>query len=283
MDRIGGNEGRSILMTSDQWPDIINAHLEGDRPIGVYPITPNDDHCRWGCVDFDHSKPASEYKTPQEAQQAAHLLQRVLQRVGITSWLEISRSRGAHLWTFATEPVPARTMRRALIVAHQIISMPYREINPKQEQLSGKIGSYVRLPYPAARTKGTQEVMWRGIPLTAQDFTERAAANRTTPPSYERVASMYREQPAVTVLPKPTMPVQDTNLPPLIRHIMHNGPLPDRDRSGTLFKLALRCRDNGLDTDAAYNVLLEADQRWGKFAKANNLQQLERIIQQVYR
>lgn len=279
-DRLGHNEGRSLLINPDDYQHCINEHLDGDNPIGVYPVT-LDDNCRWGCIDFDHGKPASEYKTANEAQEAANLIRRVLDRLGLNCWFEISRSRGVHLWTFATEPLPARNMRRALIVAHHVVGMPYREINPKQEQLNGKIGSYVRLPYPAARTPGTQEVLWRGIHLAVKDFINMAWDLRTPPAAYERVAAMWAPAPPVSAVPEGTVKT-DSDLSPLTRHILQHGPLPTADRSGTLFKLALRCRDDGLSPAETKSVLLEADGRWGKFQQANNVQQLDRIIDRVY-
>lgn len=285
-DRIGGDEGRSILLPTDD-PNRIDRcydeHLDNGDPIGIYPITPANDHVVWGCVDFDHGKPASEYKTSKEAQEAAALLQRVVIRVGLNCWHEISRSRGAHLWTFATEPVPAKTMRRALIVCHQIINMPYREINPKQETLNGKIGSYVRLPYPGRRQPGTQEVLWNGIILSAEDFTNMAFDARSLPAAYERVASMFKEQAPVEYKRAPSSNANTLAVKGLTRHILEHGPLPGSDRSGTLFKLALRCREDGLSPSDCHSLLLDADARWGKFQAANNVEQLDRIVQEVYR
>jgi hypothetical protein len=50
--------------------------------------------------------------------------------------IERSRSKGWHIWVFASHPVTAKAMRRALKVAYAAIELPAKEANPKSETLN---------------------------------------------------------------------------------------------------------------------------------------------------
>jgi hypothetical protein len=77
-------------------------HLNGSERIGVYPIVPINGQASvvWGCSDFDLGLEQSLYQARQ--------LHDALQAGGVTSWIERSRSKGYHVWVFATEPVSSR-------------------------------------------------------------------------------------------------------------------------------------------------------------------------------
>lgn len=116
-----------------------HAHLVGEEAIGIYPLV--DGHVVWGCTDIDLG---FERSLPM-----ARNLRRALALLGITSWIERSRSKGWHVFVFAAGWLPAEHMRNALLFAHGVAGVPAKEVNPKQ--INGvELGNYLRLPYPGA-------------------------------------------------------------------------------------------------------------------------------------
>lgn len=165
----GTENGGSAPTTNEDWPKLWHHHLHGERPIGVYPMVENvtfsspegaeepdqivfDWGVRWGCIDLDvkrEGKRRYDYETEEEAHVAAINLCAVLTQLGIDGWIEVTRSRGRHVWVFSKAFVRARTMRRALLVACEVAGVPPTEVNPKSEALApGQLGNYVRMVYP---------------------------------------------------------------------------------------------------------------------------------------
>jgi hypothetical protein len=138
-DVYGSETGGCIKMPLTR--EVFDSHLAGDTPVGVYPMVPlkGDWYTIWGCSDID-----------VEDMPAAFNLREALEAGGVHAFVEKSRSKGYHVWVFASEPVLASDMRRMLLAAHQVADYPAREVNPKQEQLTSimQYGNYVRLPYP---------------------------------------------------------------------------------------------------------------------------------------
>lgn len=116
--------------------EVLEAHLrDSDVFIGLYPLLP-DATCWWLAADFDG--PQSMLDAHAYAKSAASL--------GVPCGLEISQSgRGAHVWIFFTEPVPAgdaRAMGTAIV--HRAMSlrgsMPlasYDRLFPNQDTVPG--------------------------------------------------------------------------------------------------------------------------------------------------
>lgn len=94
-------------LTDEVWA----AHLAGEKIIGQYQLLP-DSSVRWFSLDFD--KPKSDNGgTPLE--EALKQIE-VFEAAGLNVYLEVSRSgEGYHVWGFFNEPVPAGTVRAALL------------------------------------------------------------------------------------------------------------------------------------------------------------------------
>ena len=75
---------------------VVEDHLKDSPAIGVYPLVAQDDGIKvwWGCVDFDEGI--------EESYIHAKNLREVLKQLGVTSWVERSRSKGFHVWVFFT-------------------------------------------------------------------------------------------------------------------------------------------------------------------------------------
>lgn len=287
--RVGGG-----LHLEGEYQRRVFSHLMGATSMGVYPLMDSLE-VHWGCTDLDYTE------DPTEAWNLATLLE----SANINAWVERSRSKGFHVWTFATTAIPATTMRDALLAAHQILGIPPTEVNPKQTSFEGLkgYGNYVRLPYPTSLAEGVgygplrdgarrQTVInQEGGSLTLVDFTEAAIAQRTPQAAYERLAGIYQPPPP----PKPIDIDEPTTISGTVIQNMSKGtylafkygPRQDdgvhRDRSASLARLAHLCAEDGLTASSAMAVLRDADRRWGKFSERPDCdEQLGRMIDNAY-
>lgn len=293
-DAYGTEEGGADRRSEISFRERVRDHLFGfDAAMGVYPLVYVDEGewiVHWGCVDFDEGLEASMVH--------AENLHMVLTELGITSWVERSRSKGMHVWTFSNTPVPAVVMREALLGATQIAQAPLKEINPKSEGFweNGepqpfKLGNYVRLPYPNKQefSEGRRviDVETREI-LEMETFVERAHETRNNPQSYERAASLYiPERKRINMGSINIQPYEGTDLDTkrmsgLTFSVFKNGPLPGQDRSGTLYRLGCLMHDDNISPEMALSFLQDADLRWGKYAERGDTSPLQRIVEKVW-
>lgn len=264
----------------------IRGHLDGIRPMGVYPLTDKLEVC-WGCTDLDYTD------DPTQALDLATLLR----TAGVNAWVEVSRSKGYHVWTFASEPIPAIVMRNAMLAVHQMLEIPATEVNPKQVTLEGLkgYGNYVRLPYPGALETPPGEVQPRqsviapdGIHrITLAEFVENATASRSTLEDYEKVAALYIAPPPPQRVDIDTEPELDDTLARKLGKpaylALKYGPRDGHDRSSSLMRLAHLCREDGVTPAEALAVVRAADLRWGKFwNRADGDDQLLRMVTNAY-
>ena len=142
----------------------IMEHLKGEREdasdvIGVYPLLP-DDTCRFIVFDFDnHAKGAEEKdfaNTDDAWKEEVDAVRTICQEQGIDALVERSRSgRGAHLWIFFTEKIPAKFARKfgfaLLDKGAETVNMKsfrcYDRMLPAQDYVpDGGIGNLIALP-----------------------------------------------------------------------------------------------------------------------------------------
>jgi hypothetical protein len=302
LDAFGGETGlcvRPSVPSETAWRDAARQHIWGNTPCGVYPMvrTEAGDHAvRWGCVDFDEGD--------SKSWAYALNLYRVLGELGVTGWIERSRSKGYHVWVFASDWVNAASMRRALLGATQIAGAPLKEINPKSEQLgfdadgNEKIGNYVRLPYPGWGDGDEMPVRRvvltsTGVKLGLERFVEDALALRTTAHQIE-VLTQYWEPPQRPVRePAAATEVSAAAIAnidlPSANHmgrtanaVFRYGPFEGKDRSSALWKLGVCLRDDGYQPKEVLAFVLDADRRWGKHAARGDVEYLERMVTKVF-
>ena len=278
----------------------MTAHLVGASPFGVYPLVhhPNSPEStslapewltRWGCTDLDNvTSPA-----------AARNIARLLHHWGLNAWVEVSRSKGFHVWSFSYEWVPAETMRNTFLAAHQVLGIAAKEVNPKQVSLKGEqLGNYVRVPYPGAYwTEDELPDTKRqcvydidtGQPIGLTQWVGAALHTRSSPLQYEKASSRYKAPPPrepVEVNPgvgnRPVWAIaQELNKEGFCA--WKYGPKEGYDRSSSLARLAHNCRESDLTTGEAFAILLDADNRWGKFSeRPDQEEQLMKMIERAY-
>lgn len=280
-------------------PPNFTEHLAQGPHIGVYCVL-DDNTCNWGCIDIDGKDfPIIETTTQQphgtttapsynweKMWNIAGELQEALQYKNITSWTERTTN-GIHLWTFPTQPVPAATMRRALLAACQVIKYLPKEVNPKQETLNPdkRYGNYVRLPYYGAMNIHPCDrfVIDEDGPMGWETFVNEALDTRNMPELYEAVAELYDPPPEKIVhnLGAGTKELSELwpILPPVVKLIFENGPLGG-DRSGAMVKCALMLRDEGWTPQGIFWVIEAMDDKLGKFTgRADRQEQIEKIVQ----
>lgn len=133
---------RRLMPVTDQ---VVYDHLSGRHTIGVYPLLQHDT-CRFLAADFDEE----DWKNDA----GAYL--KSCREAGIAAYAEISRSgKGAHVWIFFSEPVPAREARKlgsALLSltcqnTRQLSLASYDRLFPNQDTMpKGGFGNLIALP-----------------------------------------------------------------------------------------------------------------------------------------
>lgn len=133
-------DGREISLSVQT----VQRHLEGDVTIGLYSINPATQQCKWIAMDGDY---------PDSLKHLCEL-QWELHQQGVEAALEQSR-RGAHLWIFGAQPLPARECRLLILGLAQKVGVPVKgagtvegiEIFPKHDELKeGDFGNAIRGP-----------------------------------------------------------------------------------------------------------------------------------------
>lgn len=252
---------------SEVTSDSYRGHITGESPIGIYPMTYQDERwlVRWGCVDLDvkaDHKRRWDYETPEDAFVASQNLVLSLQALGMMGWTESTKSGGYHVWVFASEWVLAATMRRALLVACKLSDVPPTEVNPKSEGFvdTGMVGNYVRLPYKGLSVRPI--INSRHEPLDWADFVEQATQTRVGTPTLEEAASLWVPQAPLRVVTEPTgtrFPAELGGLSKRLTAVVTNGPLKKEDRSGWLYYVARLCADDGLSQSEAIEIVTDCD------------------------
>lgn len=281
---------QNILYTTVEYLTFFHNHLTGDGPpIGVYPAWRQPDNgttlehtvTAWGCIDFDEG----HHQSYMHAVNVAN----VLHLNHIRGWIEISRSKGFHVWVFPTAPVEAALMRRALQAACQLVDAPAREVNPKQTDLKpGQLGNYVRLPYPAGYGQQRRRCMVEGPDadslevVALNDFLEAAHQQLASRPQLQQLACLYKSARP----PKPPVSVDSRAgvLPPLIEKMVAEGPItPGQDRSAWLWRLCRIMAEKEVPYGDAHDALRDADRRWGKFSeRRDGDEMLDRMLAKAW-
>ncbi len=113
------------------------AHLKGEYGLGVIPITEKN-QVSWGCIDVD--------VYPLDIKHIVHLVEN--QKFPLTVCR--SKSGGAHIFLFTTEPVPAGDMQDKLRELAAALGHGGVEIFPKQREIlteRNDVGSWLNMPY----------------------------------------------------------------------------------------------------------------------------------------
>jgi RecA-family ATPase len=230
--------GKASTAKAQVTPALIQAHLDGQLRLGAHSTT-LDNHCRWACLDLDHT--GHEKPPPPEDHARLLALGPALVRkgaeIGIPLYLERSKRGAWHVWLFCAKPTPARVLRLALrcLLAECELPFPHHaksggphgavELFPGQDDVRNGFGNWVYLPYFANGAGG------RSVVFTVQDdetlaplsLEEFLAQVQHVLPSRLQVLSKWQEtrdrQQTNGHAQKQTAPEKEGQCSPVLRHL----------------------------------------------------------------
>lgn len=145
-------------------------HLRGDRPLGVIPIMKNGT-CWWGVIDID------------EYQLSHRDIALTLDKFKIPMYVCRSKSGGAHVFVFFSDPIAAEDLMHKLREIASILGHGNSEIFPKQASLNydrGDLGNWLNMPYFRADKDKRYCVNREGRGLSVDRFLDMAEAGRVS-------------------------------------------------------------------------------------------------------
>jgi hypothetical protein len=114
---------------------VIYEHLCGRKPFGVYLLV--NDRTQAIAVDFD----IQDLSLPLEfVDRARHY--------GLPAYIEISKSKGYHVWIFFGAPTSAKKARLVVLSILDEMDAPDTEVFPKQDELGpqNRYGNFINAP-----------------------------------------------------------------------------------------------------------------------------------------
>lgn len=211
----GKNTGKARTLkepiTMKKW----RQHLRGEIGLGIVPID-DDDTCRFGAIDVD------VYDLNIEA------LSRRVDKMNLPFVTCRTKSGGAHLYVFFSEPVPAKIVKDRLLELAIVLGFPTSEVFPKQYEIRTKddIGNWINMPYFGG-DKTTRYAVVDGESMTVEEFLDHAEASRVDRETFENV-DVKRDERMI-------------DGPPCLEHLSSSG-FPQGTRNKALFNLGVYCR-----------------------------------------
>lgn len=143
-------------------------HLAGTRPLGIIPIRA-DNTCLWGAIDID------DYTLDH-----GELVER-LEKLKVPCVVCKTKSGGAHIYVFFSEPVPAAEVMSKLRELAARLDRGGCEVFPKQEEMlleRGDLGNWLNMPYFGGDRSPRYAVLRDGRGLTVDQFIKAGEAAR---------------------------------------------------------------------------------------------------------
>lgn len=133
----GKRVGRAATRRAPVTPELWTAHLAGETRLGIVPVLKNG-KCGWFCIDVDFY---------QEKGLHEDIAARI-RECGLPLVQTKSKSGGAHLWCFFSDPILASKARSIAENFRKKLSLPDEHIDifPAQDK-ADDIGNWVNLPY----------------------------------------------------------------------------------------------------------------------------------------
>jgi len=257
--------------------DAVRQHLEGEPPIGVYPLFRKDYqrtaewYVNWLAVDLDEGEPDFVH---------ACNLYRLLGRFGVQAWIERSRSKGFHVWVYLRQPLTAEMGREAMLGACRLVDVPTKEVYPKQTVLEGKgFGNCLLLPYPNMGNPGRQVVVdLHDEPYGLDEFVETAWASRATAHAVRSIHALYQERHLKPIAKVEQVRVRDDDNFGYIARRIWDGDI-QQDRSNALYAFACSLFRQNYSDYTVLHLTGKLDERVGKFVGRNDRdRRLEELV-----
>ncbi len=175
----GKENGKNITISKELDDDAVlqlwENHLAGKQSIGIVPIDENNS-CVWGAIDVD------EYQLDLKS------LSKKIAKYELPLIVCRSKSGGAHVYLFVSEPVSASMIQRKLRQLAAALGFGQAEIFPKQTQLlleRGDRGSTLNMPFFGGENSTRYAYGLKGEALSPQEFLTLAEEKCLTPESLE--------------------------------------------------------------------------------------------------
>jgi hypothetical protein len=244
--------GKAWQKKSPVTMEVVRRHLDGVAPLGVYPLVGSTTF--FAAADFDDGESAPPLAFCRQAW-----------RMGLSCYLERSKSKGYHVWVFFAEPgvkaAKARTMLQRILAE---IGCPNVEIFPKHDQLSGgaKFGNFINLPlFGRFAKEGRMVFVDRHLqPLPDQwDFLSKA--ERITAACLDNILAKHGVSPVSPgkLAKEPTTPLEPHTLPPCAERMLREG--VRANQRVACFRLAVQLKKAGVPFDGAVGRLSTWAQR----------------------
>lgn len=202
---------------------LYDAHLKGEKRLGLVPIRPNTNDVMWLAMDVD------EYKTKDLH---ARLAKRVAE-LGLPLVLTRTKSGGAHLWCFFDKPIKAIQART---IANNFLKKlglkKETEIFPKQETIREEDdGSWINLPYFGDTCKAVTEDGKKE--MTLDQFLDYANERRIRTDDLKQHEEQNEAPPVVT-----DDGGEEQGMPPCIATMLVNG-IEEGGRDNAMMHIAV--------------------------------------------
>tara|TARA_R110000796_G_scaffold64152_1_gene148604 strand:+ start:3989 stop:5503 length:1515 start_codon:yes stop_codon:yes gene_type:complete len=213
----GKKQGKAVTVkTSGPSVELWQKHLQGDYGLGVIPIN-DDNKCYWGCIDVDvYPLDIVELISNIEKQKLPLVVCR-------------SKSGGAHILLFVSEPVEAGEMQDKLREIAAGLGFGGLEIFPKQRQVladRGDIGSWLNMPYFGGEDSTRYGLSEKGVSLPIEEFLQYAFSRQLTTGD-----ELFK-------LEVPTIVDDLEHGPPCLKILLKQG-FPEGTRNNGLFNVAV--------------------------------------------
>jgi hypothetical protein len=230
--------------TLDEFRD----HLDGKMGLGVVPIR-DDDTCFWGAIDIDnHGKSKDLDLVAIEQKVAEQNLPLVVCR---------SKSGGAHLYLFGSEPLPADAVRSMLMRWMRSLGVEGSDcVFPKQSHLARQAsgqrawGNWINLPYFDSAASARRAVV-NGKQVSLDLFLDTAEAKSLTKSDVNRLFAH-----------------EHSEAPPCLQALLSKG-FEAGERNVGAYQVAVYCRkkDPNSAREAAHDLMGRACSEPLKFSE----------------
>lgn len=219
-DRDGKCDSKSILVKSSVTVGLWEQHISGEKRIGCTPLQ-EDSSVFWGALDVD-------------VYQKEDTLEKLNKKVSENNLPFVvcrSKSGGAHIYMFLSEPVAAKDMIDKLKSFSAFFGQGVSEIYPKQPKIGtrkddSKYGNWINMPYSGNPTL-QYAFNETGDALDPEEFIEAAYKKRVTAEQFHNL----------------TVPSNSTEIfpegPPCLNYIFSERAQESESRNTTLSNVAV--------------------------------------------
>jgi hypothetical protein len=226
--------GRGVTRAVGPSVELWEKHLAGTYRLGVVPIMA-DGTAVWGAIDVDVYEGLSHTA-----------LHETVDRLELPLVVVRSKSGGAHLYLFCSEPVPAAQLRLKLRRWATALGFADSEIFPKQDRIDVEgSGNWLNMPYFGGAYSTSYALDAGGLTLSPTDFIKRANELAVDADRLERVEP--NETVALTIAPSLT---DLSEAPPCLETLLKRGVDATEGRNETLFNVVVylkKCAPDELD------------------------------------